>query len=58
MRVTERFHVYAKPRPLCRRLRVRPETLDATMGALVLASAVLFTGLVFARLVGVIGGAR
>jgi len=28
------------------------------MGALVLASAVLFTGLVFARLVGVIGGAR
>jgi len=58
MRVTERFHHYERPRPLCRRLRVRGETLDATMGALVLASAVLFTGLVFARLVGVIGGAR
>ncbi len=58
MKVTERFTCYPRPRPLARRLRVRGETLDATMGALALASAVLFTGLAFARLVGVIGGAR
>lgn len=58
MRVTERFHVYPRPRPLCRRLRLRPETADAAMAVCLVGAGVLWLGAVFVRLLAVIGGAR
>ncbi len=58
MRVTERFHCYPRQRPLCRRLRIRPATADCLMAVAVVAASVLWLGLIFARVVGLIGGAR
>ena len=44
MRVTERFHCYPRQRPLCRRLRIRPETADCLMAVAVVAASVIWLG--------------
>ncbi len=58
MRVTERFHCYPRQRPLCRRLRIRPETADCLMAVAVVAASVIWLGAIFFQFARLAGGAR